>query len=479
MAIGDDFNLTPNGGDLDMRHVAGATVYSALEVHAWLQKLADDGSVQTSGNELFIISKNPSSLDGPRSAIKPMFLNLLNGVNIDAATAEFINFGSIQQGDDLLTGVKSIGSPLVSNTPIYVVQNGSQLTKFWPDGHIQILVAANSGGVLIDGGNIRVFSRKYGQTYSDFAVSLVAGGEQSAAISTQLTDWTPLTLAAALALTGVSVTTGDVNFDTGDGQGSKLYKGTIALSNGRTVAEAAQYCQAICDQNSVETIGSVEGWQYRTLNAAYTPNASAPFGAVAGGKWFVAQGWLVTGALTADLQNYELVSNDGSRVTNPVVAGIVIGDLTVGARILVGRNDAATDSGFLDTEYTLDGALASGDSTCTINETVKADTPPTGYIRINEIPYQYTAVDVAAKEFTIDGTFGRVHVDGSAAWVPFIDKLVSSVTESSTAYVFNAPFTARLRVRKGSSPALKEFQTTFVAGDSAANGTNAIAQPDE
>ena len=206
MAIGDDFTLTPNGSALDMRHVSGTTVYSALEVHAWLQNLADDGSVQTAGDELFIMSKNPSSLDGPRSAIKPMFLNLLNEVNIDPTAAEFINFGSIQQGDNLFTGVKSIGSPLVAATPIYVVQNGSQLTKFWPDGHIQILVPATSTGTLIDNGDIIVYSRKYGQTYSNFDVSLVAGGEQSAAISTALTDWTPLNLATALALTGITVT---------------------------------------------------------------------------------------------------------------------------------------------------------------------------------------------------------------------------------------------------------------------------------
>lgn len=70
-----------------------------------------------------------------------------------------------------------------------------------------------------------------------------------------MTDWTPLNLASALALsTKVTITVGDTNQDTGDGNGSKLYKGTITLSGGCTIAEAAQYCQAICDEASTTTI---------------------------------------------------------------------------------------------------------------------------------------------------------------------------------------------------------------------------------
>jgi hypothetical protein len=177
---------------------------------------------------------------------------------------------------------------------MYIVQSGSKLTKFWGNGHIQILVKAMTGGTLIDSGDIRVFSRKYGQSYGDFAGNLSAGGEQPFAIATAVTDWTTLNLAGALALSSnVTITTGDTNQDTGDGSGSKLYKGTITLSGGCTIAEAAQYCQAICDETSTTTINGELGWKYRALNVAYTPNASAPFGTVAGGKWFVAQGWYI------------------------------------------------------------------------------------------------------------------------------------------------------------------------------------------
>jgi hypothetical protein len=479
MAIADDFTVGVTG---DIRHASGTSVYTVLDLHQWLQDMADDASVAVSGDNVSILTANPSKLDGPRSAIKPMLLNLLNGYNIDDSAAQYINFGSVQQdGTNVLyTGLKSIGSPLVAASPMYVVQNAAKLTKYWPNGHIQIMVKCKTAGAMIDNADVRVYSRKYGQTYGDFAANLIAGGEQPAAISTATTDWTPLNLAGALALsTKVTITSGSSFHDTGVG-GNKEYKGTITLSGGCTIAEAAQYCQAICDESSTTTVDGVLGWKFRSLGDGtygYTPNGAAPFGTVAGGKWFVAQGWYIAGALAGDLQKYQMISHDGSTITNPVVAGISIGGLTVGSRILVGRDSG---TGFVDTEYTLNGATTSGGNTCVMNEVIKTDTPATGYLRVNGIPYAYTAVNAGTKTFTISGTWGQVHASASPAWVPFIDKLVASATESSATYTYSADFTARLKVRKGTAgSALIPFETTFTAGSSATNGTNAIASDDQ
>jgi hypothetical protein len=479
MAIADDFTVAVNG---DVRHASGTTVYTVLDLHQWLQDMADDAAVSVSGDNVSILTANPSKLDGPRSAIKPMLLNLLNGYNIDDTAAQFINFGSIQQdGTNVLyTGLKSIGSPLVAASPMYVVQNAAKLTKYWPNGHIQIMVKCKTAGAMIDNADVRVYSRKYGQTYGDFAANLIAGGEQPAAVSTATTDWTPLNLASALALSAkVTITSGSSFHDTGVG-GNKEYKGTITLSGGCTIAEAAQYCQAICDESSTTTVDGLMGWKFRALGDTaygYTPNGAAPFGTVAGGKWFVAQGWYIAGALAGDLQKYQMISHDGTTITNPVVAGISIGGLTVGARLLVGRDSG---TGFVTTEYTLAGATTAPGNTCVMNEAIKTDTPPTGYLRVNGIPYAYTSVDSGTKTFTISGTWGQVHASASPAWVPFIDKLVASTTEASSTYTYSADFTARLKVRKGTAgSSLQPFETTFTAGSSATNGTNAIATADE
>ena len=475
MSVATDFAIDGAG---NITHVSGTTVYPVLQLHEWLQDLADDASA-SGDDSLSILSANPSKLDGPRSTIKPMVLNLLGAVNIDDTAMQYLNFGSIQQdGSNVLyTGLKSIGTPLVSGSPIYVVQNNSKLTTFWANGHIQILVKAKAGGTLIDNGDVRVFSRKYTQTYADFAANLVAGGEQPAAISTALTDWTPLNLASALALSAkVAITISNHAKDTGDGNGSQNYKGTITLSSGCTIAEAAQYCQAICDQSSTTTINGELGWKYRALDGAYTPNGAAPFGVVAGGKWFVAQGWYIAGALNADLQKYQMISDNGTTVGNPVTASITIGGLEIGARVMVARDNGS--GGLLTAEYTLNGATTSGGNTCVVNEVVKADTPVTGFIRVNSIPYLYTAVNIATKTFTISGTWGQIHATASPAFVPFIDKVAVSTTESSAVFVYSSDFTGRLRARFGDvGTPKKPFETTFSVG-SGGGGTNAILDSD-
>lgn len=477
MAIGDDFSVDSSG---NIRHGSGTTVYTVLDLHAWLQDLADD--LTPTGDDLVsMLVKNPSKLDGPRSDIKPMTLNLLNGFNIDDTAAQFFNFGSISQssGDTLYTGVKSIGTPLVAGTPIYIVQNGSKLTVFWANGHIQILVKAKMGGAFIDSGDIRAFSRKYGQTYSDFAANLVPGSEQPVAISTSPTTWTTLDLSTALALSSkVAITIGDHSKDTGDGNGSKFYKGTITLSGGCTIAEAAQYCQAICDQASTTTINGILGWKYRSLDEVnYAPNSAAPFGQVQGGKWFVERGWYITGALAADSQAYQMISDDGTVTTNPVVTVVTVGNLVIGSSVVVARDDGA--GWFITDEYTLNGSHGSALEVVTINESIKTDTPESGVIRVGGIPFGYSSFDSGAKTFTLTTALGQIFSGGSACYVPFIDKVATATEESSANFTFNSNFTERVLVRKGESPdSRQEFLSTFLV-TSSGGSINAILNADE
>jgi len=195
----------------------------------------------------------------------------------------------------------------------------------------------------------------------------------------------------------VTITPGDVTKTLG--ANTKLFKGQIILSGGCTVAEAAQYLQYVCREASTTTINGADGWRYRALDASYDPNAAAPFGAVAGGKWFVAQGWWLEGVLAGDSQNYQLTSHDGTVMTAPIAATIEIGNLTAGDRVLAGRDNGS--GGFLTNEYTLAGATTSGGNTCVVVEPIKADTPLTGPIRVNGIRYNYTGYNAGTKTFTI------------------------------------------------------------------------------
>ena len=89
MTIETDFSVTVSG---DIRHDSGTTNYTVLELHRWLQDLADQG--QASGNDLIdITSKTPSV----RSTDSIITLNA--PYNIDDTAAEFLFAGSIEQDD--------------------------------------------------------------------------------------------------------------------------------------------------------------------------------------------------------------------------------------------------------------------------------------------------------------------------------------------------------------------------------------------
>jgi hypothetical protein len=449
MPIASDFSISATG---DIRHTSGTTIYSVLELHAWLQDLADDAAA--SGNDLVdILAPNPSRLDGPRDAAVASRLNLLTSgsvvFNLDDDAAKYINFGSIKQDSANVqySGLKTIGG-IVAASPIYVVQSGNKLTKFWADGHIQILVKVRTGGAFIDSGNVTAFSRKWGQTYSHFDVNLSAGGETSAALSTAADSAIILSEAnAALLSSKVTVTFGDTTQNLGNGNGSKLYKGTIALSGGCTLQEAYQYLQYLTRENSSATLNGAPGWRYRVLNAAYTEIPSAPFGTFAGGTFFVAQGWWLTGVIASEATRYQLIAHDGTTQTPPTLIGITVGNLVSGDRVLVARENGS--GGILKDEYTPVAASA-GATALTVVESIKTDTPASGVIRIKGKIYTYTSFNAGTKTFSgLSPALASNIVTADDVFVPYIDKVAGSAAESVT-FIYNANFSARVDVRNGS-----------------------------
>ena len=464
MTINTDFSISATG---DIRHTSGTTVYSVLALHAWLQDLADDAA-SASDDLLDILAPNPSKLDGPRDAAVASRLNLLTSgsvvFNIDDTAAQFINFGSIKQSSAAVqySGLKTIGG-IVAASPVYVVQNGSKITTFWGNGHIQILVKVKTGGAFIDSGNVTAFSRKWGQSFSHFDVNLAAGGEGSAALATALDAGIVLNeLNAGLLSSKVTVTVGDTTQDLGNGNGAKLYKGTIALSGGAALQEAYQYLQYLARENSVATINGVPGWRYRVLNAAYSEIASAPFGTFAGGTLFLAQGWFITGVLPAEATKYQLIAHDGTTQVPPTIIGITVGNLVSGDRVLVTRDDGS--GGVLKDEYT-PVAASSGATSIQVVEAIKTDTPATGVIRVKGKRYTYGAYNSGTKTFSglSPGLLSSI-VAADDVFVPFVDTQTASTAES-VSFVYSSSFTARVDVRNGGASPIVPYTTSLAVGN--------------
>ena len=466
--------------------------FSTLDLHAFLQDLADNSA--PAGDDLVsILGNNPSELAGKRNASRPMALTLLPNFNINDATAQWFKFGSIEQnsGADLYTGLKVLGS-LVANSPIYITQSNAKITKYWQDAdasNFQILVKAKASGTLIDSGSVVVFSRKYGQSYSHFDVNLAAGGEQAAALSTSLDTnvdtgvMTPAVCAGyfSSAIGGtatpgtqkITLAYGDTTQDLGGGQGSLLHKGTITLDGSITLAQAYQALMWACSESSTITFNSVPGWRYRVLpGQTYAENIAAPFGSFAGGKWFVARGWWLTGVQAADSKNYQLVSHTGVTETPPTSVAIQVGGVVSGDYVLVARDNG---SGGFANDTTLAASATAGATSVTLTA-APADTPvapgsQTCYIRINGNRHTYTG----RSGNTISGLSPAVPAGGYASglpvFIPFIDVVAVGTSIQSANFQFGSPFTARYRVRNGGGSPIVPFESTLAVTSNGGSGT--------
>lgn len=493
MTINTTFAIATNGNITGSAFVPGTdTRFSTLELHQWLQDLADD-SAPTGDDNVSILGSNPSELAGKRNASRPMALTLLNGINIDDAAARWFKFGSIEQqaGAVLYTGLKVLGT-LVASSPIYIIQNAAKVTKYWSDAdsaNFQILLKAKAAGTLIDSGNATVYSRKYGQTYSHFDVNLAAGGEQAAALSTSLDTnvnaavMTP-TIAAGYFSTAIGGTAtpgtqkitlayGDTTQDLGGGQGSLLHKGTITLDGSTSLADAYQALMWACSESSTITFNSIPGYRYRILpGQAYAENVPAPFGSFAGGKWFVAQGWWLAGVMAGDSKNYQLISHIGTTETPPTSVAVQVSGIVSGDYVLVARDNG---SGGFATDTTLASSATSGATTVTLTA-APSDTPTAPgsqacYIRINGNRHTYTgrAGNVISGLSPAVPTGG--YASGLPVFIPFIDAAATGTSIQSANFQYGSSFTCRYRVRNGGGSPIVPFESTLSVTSTGGSGT--------
>ena len=486
-----EFSISAGG---DVRHVTGTAVYPVLDLHAWLQDLADN-SAPTADDNVSILGANPGELAGKRNTSRPSALTLLGGINLDDATSQRFQFGSIEQaaGAVLYTGVNTIGSGLTGRLH-YVVQAGAKYnagTKWWPAGPVRALFKVKTGGVLVGAGtvmdsaaagNVTVFSREWGYGYSHFDVDGAAGSEQVAALSvapdgniTRLTgNYTAgtNTVTSTAPATTVTLTVGDTTQSLGGV--SKLYKGTVSWTGAARLAEVWQALQWASGEFANGTIAGLNGWRYRKLNTAYTDVLAAPFGLLAGGKWLLAQGWwLDVASLHAlDLQGYSLTSHDGTAVTPPNVIALSVGGVVAGDYVLVGKDNGA--GGFnVTTGITSAGTAAA--TTLTLSAAPASDVPTgAGFIRVTQAgvsnAHAYTGISGTA----VSGLSPAIPAGGyttAATWFPYIDRTIPSGTGiSSGVFNYGADFTARVRVRNGGGAPIVPYETTFAV--TAAGGSN-------
>lgn len=301
MAIGDDFSVAVNG---DIRHTSGSTNYTVLELHRWLQDLADDA--EASGNDLVDITS-----DTPSDRATDQIITLNAPYNIDDDAAEYLFGGSITQdgGATVYSGLRVLGAVNNSATQLKVIQDNDEYqftttpsAPFWGDqsggGYngnaaggvlMRILIKSRVNGVDIDGKRIRVQSRQWGDTYDFFNVTL-GTGESVAAISSTPDAQNDTLQGTVTAYTHVTNSGGTANDPTGgfqtidlnNGNGAREYYSQWtygADTSGDGLKGLWEYIKDLSGTGSAKTIDSLNGELFLgiTHSMAYDAETGGPF----------------------------------------------------------------------------------------------------------------------------------------------------------------------------------------------------------
>ena len=280
MAIADDFSVASNG---DIRYTGVATNYTVLELHRFLQDLADDAAA--AGDDLVDIT---SSTPSERSTDN--IITLLGTYNVDDTAAEHLYNGSISQssGDTLYAGLTVVGS-VNATTTLQVVQDNALYdgdSPFWSTGInddaasnilSRMLIKVRDSGSDVDGKRIRVFAREWGDTYAEFSVTMGLGNNVAAIFTSE--DLNNTTASGTVATwSSITNTEGYQTIDLGNGNGAQPYYSQWNRDS-YTINQLYERAKYITRRGTSETIHGMDGELFRGITHQwdYDNEASGPF----------------------------------------------------------------------------------------------------------------------------------------------------------------------------------------------------------
>ena len=418
MPIAADFSVAANG---DIRYTGGATNYTVLELHRFLQDLADNAN--TSSDDLIdIASSNPST----RSTDN--IITLIGTYNIDDTAAEHLYDGSISQaaGATVYSGLVVLGA-VESGTQLQLVQDNVLLSNYWTTGInvdatnnilLRLLVKTRTNNVDIDGKRVRVQARELGDNYAEFVVTLGIGNSV-AAISTA-NDLNNQTAAGTIAGWASITNTEGLRLIDLDGNAtpeeyfSEWNKGSQSLND---VYERSKW---IARRGTAETIHGLNGALFRgiTHNCAYDAEAGAA-------------------PATNDQYAWGLRINYDNELTGPFVVGeaVWIG----GSSAKRGRIIALDDNGTTGTIIIYMEAGAPADNEQIVGQ-VSGATADVNGAPVGQATGGGCALILALDD---DGVTGNVYFQLTCGTAPADNAILSEKTDAANTITVNGSVTQR------------------------------------
>jgi len=132
-----------------------------------------------------------------------------------------------------------------------------------------------------------------------------------------------------------------------------------------------------------------------------TDNTGAPFGTFAGGRWFLAQGVVLSNVPAADANNWETSDLTGTRRVPPTVRAITFAGLVVNDRAAIFQVGTAGGDNISKAQNGVAGTAAVGATTFTLDSSVSLDVPTDGWVRVvdtsdaangTEFRFEYSSV---------------------------------------------------------------------------------------
>jgi hypothetical protein len=394
-------------------------------------------------------------------------------------------------GENLYVNLYTLGTLTSGSDTIYIIQDGTKITDWWATGitGCDVLIKVKEMDVVIDGGDVTVFCRYYpvggnAALFDHFPITL-SGGRQAVPLSTGLDlNNTDSQDTVERYVNGASYTitfgfAGTYSRDLNNGNGFKNYDVEIDC-NTASLAITYEACKYVTREDSAIQLDSMDGEQYISADAGYTPVKQSPFGTFAGGKFFGAQGVWIKNYAAADVKNFQLIASDGSTQVPPNIVACAVTSVVSGDAVAMFMLDGSGGNIEKDT-YSLDGAHLSNATSVVVEENIAgnwaAQSPPqAGYLRVVDAGVETLAqyASWTAKTFTLDGTLGSNCAGTSTVYVPIIDDNATGISISNT-LIQTATVYVRTRVRKYAAGANNSIIPFEIDGTISATGLSVPA----